>query len=216
MRNKAITITAGIFLLGGLMLATGCSVLGPEVAPTPGLRPTADIPDTPESREVLATLEKAYAIQGEAAHTFNLDQFPSVFMNDPRFLVSPDTLQAIREWTNQPQLESAGLLDYEMAYWSWRRDATGNAEAIRAKAKAENRPLTTEEQKSLVDEHGRIAPARPEGPIRSTPLRFESLEIHDDIATVVVNDGATTIRYTLVLVDHHWYVAGYFGLSVHP
>ena len=188
-------------------------------APSPTMKRselTYNIPDTPEVKEVMKTIEKAYDIAAEAAHTFDLSKFPTVFINDPRFPVSPGTLETVRELTNNPSLESAGVLDYKVAYNSWVRDAILHSEALHAKAKAENRALSAEERKSLVDSKGRMAPARVEGPIKKATLTFFSVEITDDIATAVLDDGPMTVQLTLVLVDKKWYIAAYKGLAVHP
>jgi len=177
---------------------------------------TYSLPDSPEAKEVMKTIDKAYDIEAEAAHTFDLSKFSTVFINDPRFPVSPGTLETVRELTNNPSLESVGLLDYKMAYNSWARDAILHSEALHAKAKAENRSLSGEERKSLVDSYGRMAPARVEGPIKKPSLTFFSVEISDDIATAVLDDGPMTVQLTLVLVDKKWYIAAYKGLAVHP
>lgn len=174
------------------------------------------IPETKDAREIMKTVEKAYDIEAEAAYTRDLSKFSTVFINDPRFNVSPGTLETIRELTNNPSLESAGWLDYKMAYHSWRINSTLHAENVRAKAKSENRELTDEEKKSLVDSNGRTAPVLAQGPTKKIEIQFLSVEIHDDIALVVVNDGPTTVELTLVLVDGQWYIAAYRGMSVHP
>ena len=175
-----------------------------------------NIPNTPEAKEIMRTVEKAYEIEIEAAHTFDLSKFSTVFINDPRFDVSSGTLETIRELTNNPSLESAGWLDYKMAYHSWRIGSTLHAESVQAKAKEENRDLTVDEKKSLVDSHGRIAPVRAQGSIRKLALKFLSVDVNGDIALVVVNDGPTTVELTMVLVDGKWYIAGFRGISVHP
>ena len=76
--------------------------------------------------------------------------------------------------------------------------------------------MTEEERKSLVDPRGRMAPARSESPTRTIPLRYFSVEINGDIATVVLDDGPRTIQLTLVMVDKKWYIAAYKGLVMHP
>ncbi len=164
----------------------------------------------------MQTIEKVYDIEAEAAHTFDLSKFPTVFINDPRFPVSRGTLKTIRELTHNPTLESAGWLDYKLAYYSWISSATLHSESVRNKAKAENRALTEEERKSLIDADGRIAPARVEDPIRQQKLKFMSVSINAEIAKVIVNDGPTTIELTLVLVDEQWYVAGLKSIAFHP
>lgn len=174
------------------------------------------IPDSKEAREIMKTVEKAYDIELEAAYTFDLSNFSTVFINDPRFNVRPGTLETIREMTNNPALESAGWLDYKIAYRSWQIESTLHAESVQAKAKSENRNLTEDEKKSLIDSHGRSAPVRAQGPARKLELKFLSMEINGDIALVVVNDGPTTVELTLVLVDGQWYIAASRGISVHP
>jgi len=179
-------------------------------------RSTYNIPDTPEAKEIMKRVKRAYDIEAEALYTFDLKNFSTVFINDPRFPVSPGTLNTIRELTDNPSLESAGWLDYKLAYYSWVRDATTYSETIHAKAKAENRGLTDEEKKSLIDSNGRIAPARAKDSIRNQTLKFLAVNINDDIATIILDDGPTTIELTLVLVDNQWYIAGIKGVSIHP
>lgn len=174
------------------------------------------IPDTPEAKEVMNAVERAYDVQAEAKFYFDIKKLPDVFINDPRFPVSSSTLKTIRELTNNPSVESAGYLDYKVAYYSWLIESTLHAEEVKEKAKQENRPLTEEESKSLVDQNGRIAPARSESPKRTLPLTFLSVSIDEDVATVVLDDGPWTLEMYLVLSDKKWYVAGTKGLFFHP
>jgi hypothetical protein len=46
------------------------------------------------------------------------------------------------------------------------------------------------------------------------PLTFISLDIKDDVATVLLNDGTYTAELTLILVDGNWYIAGFKGISI--
>ena len=71
-------------------------------------------------------------------------------------------------------------------------------------------------KKSLIDKNGRTAPARSQSPTRSLPLNILSVNINNDIASVVLNDGPWTLERYLVLVDKKWYVAGIKGLVFHP
>jgi hypothetical protein len=208
--NRNIFIKIGVLLA---LIAMGFSSISFTSKQPPS---TYYISDTPEAKEVMETVEKAYDIQAEAAYTFDLSKFPTVFINDPRFPVSRGTLKTIRELTNNPSLESAGWLDYKLAYYSWTRDAILHSEAVREKAKQENRGLTTEEIQSLIDPQGRTAPARAESPIRKQKLKFMSVSINGDIAKAILNDGPTTIELTLVFVDKQWYIAGIKGIAFHP
>lgn len=208
--NKKILIVGGLLtLLVTLGLSEGLLITRRSDSYT-------SIPDTPEAKEIMKTIEKAYDIESEAAYTFNFKKFPTVFINDPRFPMDLSTLQVVREMTDTPSLESAGYLDYKLAYHTWAANAILHTEEVRAKAKAENRALTKEEVVSLTDKYGRSAPARAESPTRKIPIRFISLEINNDIALVVIDDGPRTVELTLVLVDNRWYIADMSILSVHP
>ena len=175
-----------------------------------------NILDTPENRQIMETIDRAYEIEREAANTFNAERFAQVFINDPRFPLDPDTLQVVREMTYDPALETAGFLDYKLAYYTWWQNGVLKREALEAKAKAENRDLTEDEQKSLVDQYGRSAPMRhqPEPDKNIPPLNFLALEINEDIAIVKLDDGPTIVEYTLVFINQHWYVAGMKILTV--
>lgn len=175
------------------------------------------IPDTAEAKEIMRTVERAHYIEAEAAHTLDTKKFSTVFINDPRFNVDWSVLNMIKEMTNNPSLESAGYLDYKIAYRTWANDGILRQDALLKKAKAENRELTTEEKKSLQDPNGRMIPARLYGQIKVNPIKFYSVTINDDIAKVVLDDGPLTYEMNLVLVDGKWYIAGVGKtLSIHP
>jgi len=205
-------------IVGALLFVTifGFSVSSANMktpTPPPSVIATS-IPDTKEAKEIIKTLESSYAIEAEAASEFDISKFPTIFINDPRFNVDPATLEVVRQLTNQPELESAGWLDYKVAYYSWRINATLKAEAVKEKAKSEKRQLTAQEKDSLSDPWGRTAPARPLKSTRNNPLRFMSMNVNDDIAVVLLNDGMVTAEWTLVLIEGKWYIAGFRGISI--
>jgi hypothetical protein len=177
---------------------------------------STSIPNTKTAKKIIKTVEKAYAIESEAGYTFDLSKLSTVFINDPRFPLDPSMLQVVRELSKNPTLESSGYLDYKMAYYSWRRESALHAEKIFATAKAENRDLTAEETKSLVDPQGRMASPRSNGSKNTLNLIFCSVETKEDIALVTVDDGPGTVELTLVLVKGNWYIAGIKGIAFHP
>ncbi len=203
-----------IALLIIIILGFSISLAAAKVNASPSSIISASIPDTKEAKEIMKTIESAYDIEAEAANKFDISKFPTVFINDSRFNVDPYTLDVVRQLTNQPELESAGWLDYKVAYYSWRIDTTLHAEAVKEKAKAENRQLTEEEKKSLTDAWGRTAPGRALSSTRKIPLTFISLDVKDDIAIVKLNDGTYTAELTLVLIENKWYIAAFKGISL--
>jgi len=212
MKKSLLLILAALLIISAFIFVSGQSNLK-QPMPTPG----TSIPDTNEAKEIMRTIERAYDIQAEAAQSFDLKKFPTVFINDPRFSVSSSRLKMIKEVTNNPSLETAGYLDYKMAYSTWRNEGILRREALQKKAKAENRDLTREESLSLLDSKGRMVPARVNGPIKTHPLEFISITINDDTATTILDDGVAAFEMNLVLVDGKWYIAGVGKtFSIHP
>jgi hypothetical protein len=170
-----------------------------QVGAAPSIYDSTHIPNTLEAQEIMRTIERAYDIERGGGTTFDLKlkKFPTVFINDPRFNEEPASLDAIRRMTHNPSLKSAGFLDYKLAYHT---------------------AIHEEVLQSLVrNAQGKSVPTlQVDAFSRKTSLLFMSIVIKDDIATVVLDDGATTPELTLVLVDKHWYIAKLKILSVHP
>lgn len=209
MKKKLLILSTILVLLGTVSFAKVSFISSRTVIPD-------DIPNTPEAKRIMKVVENAYKVEAEAAYTFDLKKFPTVFINDPRFPLPDSTLQTVREMTNNTSLATAGYLDYKLAYYTWRANATIHFDDVQKKAKSENRALTAKEQQSLVDKYGRVAPARASSPNNKVPIRFISMEITNDIATVDIDDGPWTVELTLVLVDKQWYIAAIKGISFHP
>ncbi len=145
-----------------------------------------NIPDTLETKEIMQRIKTAYNIEEEALYAFDTSRFSSIFVNDPRYKTNLDKLAFVRENTNNPTLDSAGYLDYELAYYAWWQ------------------------KQGVIAERGHIKN-------QSLWLRFISISINDDIATVILDDvpGPTTRELTLVLIDGQWYIAGARGISAY-
>jgi hypothetical protein len=179
---------------------------------------STSIPNTLQVKEIIKTIEIAYALETEMSVTLDISKLSTVYTNDPRFIMSEEVLKTVRELTNNPELESAGYLDYKMAYWTWRRDSTLLYEAVHKKAKEENRDLTKEEIASLIDPYGRVAHPRIDRTDReqlNSRIEFISVAINGDIAVVVLNRPDWKLEQTLVCVDQKWYIADVKGLQSH-
>jgi len=176
---------------------------------------------TSDAELITQTLVKACEVRTNAAATFDVSEFPKVFVNDPRFPVSPKILQFIRDVTDNPSLEEAGYLDHMLTYYTWWRDGALRLEAIWDKMKAEGRDeMTAEERASLTDSSGRMAGPRAHledwANIDCTP-GILSMDIDGDVATVIVDDASTTSEMHLVKSqDGQWYIAGRTVLRIHP
>jgi hypothetical protein len=169
-------------------------------AATPMLEVNEELPDTPEAQEIIRTIQKSGEIYSEALRTSDASKFPTVFVNDPRFPVSTGTLETVGRLTNNPSLQSAGWLDYKLAYFTWQ---------IKEGTYFQIDSLHTPDPPTVFP---------PDFTWCSPPptLHFLSMNIDNDIAIVKIDEGATTYELTLVLINNHWYIAAYHGISVSP
>jgi hypothetical protein len=174
--------------------------------------PTEEITQVEKTKKTIEeTIRYAVDVEFEAAVNLDDKKFPEVFINDPRFPLDPSTLDTVRELTDNPKLESAGWLDYKLAYYGWLINGIKAREDLENKAKSENRNLTKEERKILNENDAPVHTKK--GDYRS-PLYIPSIELKDDIAKAVIEDGCINAELTLVLVDGKWFIAGYKGLGI--
>lgn len=164
-----------------------------------------DIPDTPETREIINQIEKALDI--EAGCNFDYSIFPSVYINDSRYPVDGEKLKLIRMAADNPSLESAGYLDYKLAYHPWWLEGKRQWEEIYDRAMAENREVSEEERQTFLASKWGKYPGGSCSPQRTWQTRFVSVVMEDDIATVVLGVGNRAKELTLVFVNGQWYVA---------
>lgn len=182
-----------------------------------GSRGYVGIPQTDEAKLLQEAVKKSYIIEAEAARTFDLTAFPSIFVNDQRGGdLSSSTADFIRSVTGDYSSRNFGYLDYKIAYYSWWKSGALKFEALQIKALQENRNLTKEEIKSLGDEKGKVAMPRSQDIRTSIGVQFVSIEVEEDKATVIFDDGLRTNQMVLVKINNQWYIAGNKFLSVHP
>jgi len=169
---------------------------------------------------VVQTLEKACQIEEDAIWTFDTSEFSTVYVNDPRFPVPPDTLRFVQLITNDTSITYVGYLDFSLAVLRYLQDGVVKWKAVSERMKAENRnEMTDGERNSLMSPTGNMYPAPPSPEIKgNVPCIYavQSINIVGDIATVVASRGATTDEWHLVNRDGQWYIAGRKILIMHP
>jgi hypothetical protein len=189
-----------------LQIVAGTPTLHPSLLnciPTPVSVFSEEVPNTHEAQEIIKTVQKSEEIYMRALITSDPSEFPTVFINDPRFPVSPGTLETIKRLSNQPSLQSAGWLDYKLAYFSFQiKEGSFVAAAYLHTPEASQ---TASPEFVWCD----FSSSRPE-------LNILSMKIDNDITTVKIHEGATVYELTLVLIDNHWFIASYYGISVSP
>lgn len=171
-----------------------------------------NIPETPEAEQVIKTIKAAYAVEAKAAYDFNTENFSSVFANTPTFVVNIDKLEFIRNFTGNLSLVSPGYLDYKLAHFNWWRESVLLFDALKEKAISENREVTQDELKAIIDsewaEKWGLAPARAKSPEGEIPLRFISVDVINDTAVVYLHDGFQVVILYVNKVDGQWYIVG--------
>jgi len=211
MKKKA-TVVAMLIALTAIAI-TGVVLTKPETT-----KASLGVPDTAEARQIQETIRRAYEIEAIAARAFDTSQFASVFTNDLVAKLEPSTIEFIREVAKDVSKTDSelGYLDYKLAYYTWWKEGAEKFETLQAVAEKEKRELTQEEKQSLIDTSGRIAPPRAQGEVSVPESKFESIEIKENIALAVYDDGPRTIEMTLVKKDGQWYLAGGKLLNLHP
>ena len=164
-----------------------------------------NMPDTPETRKIINQIEAAFDI--EAGCSFDYSIFPSVYINDSRYPVDSEKLEFVRMVTEDPSLESAGYLDYKLAYHPWWLEGKGQWEEIYNRAKAENREVSEEERQTFLASKWGTYPGGSCFTKRSWQIRYVSILVEDNIATVVLGLGSRAKELTLVLIDGRWLIA---------
>jgi len=177
----------------------------------------SDILDTEEAKQIQEVIAKSYEIEAIAANTFDTSLFSSVFVNDPRGgSLSESTNEFIKSVTTNNASENLGYLDYKLAYYNWWKQGALKFEQLQTKATQEGRSITKDELKTLIDEHGRLAIPRSQISSQDQTLKFLSLSINGEIASVIFDDGPRTNKMIVVKIKDKWYIAGNMILSVHP
>jgi hypothetical protein len=203
MKNKKYFLYVGLFVLSILLISV-TGKLGTA---------NAGIPETEDTKEIEAVIQKSYDLEAKAAYNFDTSQFASVFINDSRVKLDPSTqkfVESVKVKLGQDTQEEYGFLDYKMAYFEkWEADAL-QVEAIQANADQEKRELTSDEMIAMANSMHRAT-----GPEKKATIIFYSIKQDGDMATAVFDDGPRLNEMKLVKIKGSWLIAGWTILQVH-
>jgi len=176
---------------------------------------TADIP---EAHEIIATIERAYALLDTPVELLDFDEFDAVFIDHPDYLkeISAQRRTALHEQiTEQLGAEAAQTFGYRTSMKSKRIADKNRIIQVRSameRAKAENRELTQAELDEIAKQNQGTIPALSDlsAPPFVRKLEYFSLKIDGDTARAVYDEGVTGLTAILKRIDGKWYVAGIF------
>lgn len=172
------------------------------------------VPDSPEA-QIKAVMERAYQVIGNAARTFDVSEFPSVFADTSDFYVTPQQEQSVADILGETATSNVGYLTAMQAKYVSLGQGARMLRAALDKAKAEDRKLTAEEFQELTEaNHGRM-PSLGSSVTARTSLTYKSIEVAGDRAVVRYDDGAAIQEAVLARIDEKWFVAGITPVWVH-
>ncbi len=197
--------SVGVFLFG--------SASAPE--PTPAAWPILTPSVTPNQSavtDIRALVDSYYQITGEAAGTFDVSQFGSLFIDD--VAVSLDQNQAAL--LALAKLPPDGFLSFELArYGEWKQGAE-KLEKLLAQRKVEGRQLSATDLQSVNGPNG-LPPSRRQEPVKKTDVIYKSftLDASGKRALVQFDDHAVTQDMFFVKTNEGWRIAGKRNIDVH-
>jgi hypothetical protein len=207
MKTIYTRLTIAAILLAGVALL----VFGSQQSRASG------VPDTPEAKEIMATIQSAHDALALAYETGQLDVLDEVLIDHPIFLeeLGPERKEELRQYiervSGKEAAQNFGYLTAMKNKITHRRHGAELLAAAQAKATAENRELTEAEWALLTEQnYGRQPsplvsdPGLPRSVIEAE--QYISMEINGDTARVVY-ERVKTQTALLVRIDGRWYVA---------
>jgi hypothetical protein len=207
--RKAIALIA--LLLVGLFVLAGVTSATYQGFPT--LNPTAP-PDPAEVAAIKAVIDRAYDLDGLAARTFDVSQFPTVYANDPSVQVNGVQAGVVAKARGVQAAAAAGYLDYKLAFYGRWQAGAEQLEQLQAAARAQGRQMTAAELRSVAVD-GQPPPPRRTDPMYKTGLRFDNFTIDGSRAEVVFDDGAVLQRAFLLKTATGWKIVGQRPIKIH-
>ena len=95
--------------------------------------PEENIPETPNSQEIMKVVELAYDIESKAAYDFKTGGFSSVFANTLLFSLNVDKFEFVKNFNPNFLIDSPGYLDYKIAYYNWWQESAFQFDALKRK-----------------------------------------------------------------------------------
>ncbi len=177
--------------------------------PWPTLKASAT-PDPADIAAIKTLVDNYFDITGEAAGTFDLSQFPTLFIDDPA--IALDNNQTT--FVTGIGARVTGFLSYELAFFTDWKQGAEKLEKLQAQLKAEKRAITADDIKSISGPFG-SPPSRRQEPMHKTRLVFNSFTIDGSRAIVEYDSPSILQKMFLIKVKDGWRIAGLQNLQEH-
>ena len=181
-----------------------------------------NIPDTPEAREIMATVERAYDILAVPFDALEVSKLSEVFIDDPIFLESLTSEQRkeaqarISTILGAKTAENFGYLTAMKARRLHQQHGATLLKAAVSKAKTSDGTLAEEEMADLTKQNYGKTPYLPDSSLPGRfPLTYISIKIDNDNAYVRYDDGPALQEAILVRVNGIWFIAGIIPIQIH-
>jgi hypothetical protein len=203
--NVLLSVITVIAILGTMLLI----LRSHEAQAAPG------VPNTPDAKQIMALMDKAYQILGHASQAFDVSEFPAVFIDTEDYKLTDQQREAVANVLGETVADNAGYLTAMQAQYISRGQGAKSLQAALDKAKAENRELTADEFQEIVTaNHGQV-PSLGSPITAKTVLTYESIQINGDKAIVRYDDGAASQEAILVKVNGRWLIASITPIWIH-
>ncbi|MBV6390837.1 MAG: hypothetical protein KPEEDBHJ_00041 [Anaerolineales bacterium] len=174
------------------------------------------IPNTPDTVEIMTVIERAYELMAYAQKTFDVSEFPSVFIDTQDYELNAKQKSAISSILGMEtaDVEEAGYLTAMQIQYISMGQGSELLKSALEKANSENRELTAEEFQAIVQaNHGQL-PAPSFVLDTETKFVFESIDIDGNKAVVRYDDGAALQEAILVKMER-WLIASIVPIWIH-
>ena len=169
----------------------------------------SSVPDTPESYEIMATIQRAYDALSTAHETGDLDVLKDAFVDHPDFrseigwAKEAELRNYITRITGAKAAQDFGYLTAITNKISHRLHGEALLRSTMAKAKSESRELSETEWQVLIEKNTSLPSRRV-----IQPEQYFSIEISGEKARAVYDEGVTGRTAILIKIDGRWYVVG--------
>lgn len=177
-----------------------------------------------DKQDIQSAIEKFYSILSEVASTYDVEKFADILLDTGDCQPEDETRKFIEQTMGKNAAMNAGYLTAMQAKYIARGNAYALLETAQEKAKSENRELTQEEKKQILDANGGVFPpvsvkSSTNSAFSSTPttkkINIVNVEIKGDWGKVTYDTSQALQEAILIRKNGFWFVTCIKPIQVH-